>query len=439
MENKRSRLGMAVSGLGQVTGLTPIARTVKSTGRKAVQPIRILSNFVTTMRSKKEAPDVAHIEDDKERFQEAFKYYGENEELLAQQVKNNRVAAYFYGFVTLAALIWGLYIFNTTELDFLVSRLVFSFAPLFPAVVFAFKHALNYAQLRDRTLYRPAFFLKNCVGVLSGRFIVPLLAVAIFSLGFFPDVAYAQGGIEAHRAISFSLHPDDLFGKLLSLVFPNVGPIPSNGELSPWAEPLRLAFQQFNTILLAFATIMLTYHGVTGVVASAYDGEPLGRNWHTIWAPMRVTLGFGMLAPVANGYALVQVLVLSFAVLGSNIANSVYNAFVSYYNTDVVIEHVKQDNEEKKKAEEEVKKSIEDGTAITTSNAATAAYATTTIANHADMSEILHELAEKQACFGALGQVYKKAYQTVQSGTFVKKAVNSLLLLNLANLKIKNS
>ena len=95
---------------------------------------------------------------------------------------------------------------------------------------------------------------------------------------------------------------------------------------------------------------MLTYHGVTGVVASAYDGEPLGRNWHTIWAPMRVTLGFGMLAPVANGYALVQVLVLSFAVLGSNIANSVYNAFVSYYNTDVVIEHVKQDNEEKEES-----------------------------------------------------------------------------------------
>ena len=56
MENKRSRLGMAVSGLGQVTGLTPIARTVKSTGRKAIQPIRILTNFVTTMRSRRKHP-----------------------------------------------------------------------------------------------------------------------------------------------------------------------------------------------------------------------------------------------------------------------------------------------------------------------------------------------------------------------------------------------
>src|SRR3546814_5030900 len=73
---------------------------------------------------------------------------------------------------------------------------------------------------------------------------------------------------------------------------------------------------------------MLSWHVVAGIVASASEGQVLGQKWHQIWAPVRVTMGVGMLAPVAGGYCAAQILVLYLMVWGGSIANIVWVPYI---------------------------------------------------------------------------------------------------------------
>lgn len=90
---------------------------------------------------------------------------------------------------------------------------------------------------------------------------------------------------------------------------------------------LKDAFQSFNASLLLVASFMLSWHTVAGMVSAAHEGRLVGNKYHMIWAPVRVTAGIGLLAPV-NGFCTAQMLLVQIWLLGFGLANTVWSSTV---------------------------------------------------------------------------------------------------------------
>ncbi|CDQ10215.1 hypothetical protein AFERRI_40167 [Acidithiobacillus ferrivorans] len=69
-------------------------------------------------------------------------------------------------------------------------------------------------------------------------------------------------------------------------------------------------FLIFNAAVLTVATFYVTKVIYEGVAHSAVEGEWLGKNMSGFWAPLRVVMFLGLIAPVAGGYSMAQVIVL---------------------------------------------------------------------------------------------------------------------------------
>jgi len=78
-----------------------------------------------------------------------------------------------------------------------------------------------------------------------------------------------------------------------------------------------------NGMVMAVASLMFLYNITVGVMQSAHEGEPLGRNWSSLWAPLRAAFGFTLVLPAGNGFISGQLLVgflATLAVGGANMA-----------------------------------------------------------------------------------------------------------------------
>ena len=93
------------------------------------------------------------------------------------------------------------------------------------------------------------------------------------------------------------------------------------------ADVLGAMMGALNSILCGFGSIILAWHTIAGTVATAHEGKVMGQRWHTMWAPVRVCLGFGMLVPV-KGYCGAQFAVLLVIVGGYNMANGLWSAYI---------------------------------------------------------------------------------------------------------------
>ncbi len=87
-------------------------------------------------------------------------------------------------------------------------------------------------------------------------------------------------------------------------------------------------FQVINGTLLSVGGVILSYHTVTGIVATAHEGEALGRRWHTMWGVIRVAGGSASIVPV-NGYCAAQVISLKVIVASIMMANLAWSAYVT--------------------------------------------------------------------------------------------------------------
>lgn len=98
--------------------------------------------------------------------------------------------------------------------------------------------------------------------------------------------------------------------------------------LVPEGSPLAAALSIFGSILSAIAAAALGYYMIAGTVATAHDGKVLGGKWHTIWAPVRVIVGLGLLVPIGGGLGGGERAVLELARAGNGLASTVWVTFV---------------------------------------------------------------------------------------------------------------
>lgn len=86
-------------------------------------------------------------------------------------------------------------------------------------------------------------------------------------------------------------------------------------------------FAVVNTILIAIVSAMLVWQVTIGAMETARTGTPLGRQ-HSVFAPLRVPVSLFLLAPVAKGYSILQVMLLIATYYGIGAADTIWSRFV---------------------------------------------------------------------------------------------------------------
>lgn len=100
---------------------------------------------------------------------------------------------------------------------------------------------------------------------------------------------------------------------------------------SPVVQIFAGAMYIFNLGLLALASILFLYVAVVGTLKSAHDGEVMGRQWSSMWVPIRFALGIVLLVPGAGGLSAAQYIMLAGVGQGVAWASAAWKSGVSYF------------------------------------------------------------------------------------------------------------
>lgn len=97
----------------------------------------------------------------------------------------------------------------------------------------------------------------------------------------------------------------------------------------------------FNATILVMAFVILTYALFISILNTSHQGEFLGQKWSSIWVPLRMVSGVGLLLPKATGYSFIQILVMWVVVQGVGAADQVWKVALDYMNRNgTVVEPV---------------------------------------------------------------------------------------------------
>lgn len=96
-------------------------------------------------------------------------------------------------------------------------------------------------------------------------------------------------------------------------------------------DSLQNAFMVFNLCVLTVGGILAAYNLALSLVATANEGRMLG-GYNATMTPIRSAFAVVMTMPVANGYCLIQVVVMWLVMQGVHIADIVWSKFVSEDN-----------------------------------------------------------------------------------------------------------
>lgn len=91
---------------------------------------------------------------------------------------------------------------------------------------------------------------------------------------------------------------------------------------------LASMFVQYNSGLMVLASLFVSYIAIVGVANTANEGEAMGKAWSTLWTPLRIVFGGGVLLPASSGYSFIQIIVLTIGLWGIGFANGVFRAGV---------------------------------------------------------------------------------------------------------------
>lgn len=96
-------------------------------------------------------------------------------------------------------------------------------------------------------------------------------------------------------------------------------------------DPLATMLGVFNGGILIVGGIIAAYTLIVGTMQTAHDGEMLGKQWSSMWVPIRTVFGIGLVIPMGSGYCVAQLLVMWLTVQSVGLADSLWSAFVGDY------------------------------------------------------------------------------------------------------------
>ncbi len=344
--------GGAFKKAGYITGASWIGRGAASSAKGTIVLGKTTSAAVKRIwnADKKIEPLETTSNDEVERFRVAQEKYGYTDASLDLIEERSRSRALIYVGIMFLATLWSLWMVANASGDNWISSYVL---PWFIQVLFfgpTFRMCFWSWQMRTRRLGSVREFVRSpsewIPPVAFGAKAMIALAGAVSAYFLLPDVALAQQAvsnpvpgvdttdISAGLARIFDPIPaTDLFTRMIGTVFGGIGPIPEiPGEPAIWAIPIGNAFLVFNLVLMGTGGLMLGWHTISGMVATAHEGQVLGQRWHQIWAPVRVSIGISLLAPISNGFSIIQIFVLHVTMMGTAMANMVWDQYITTFD-----------------------------------------------------------------------------------------------------------
>jgi len=129
----------------------------------------------------------------------------------------------------------------------------------------------------------------------------------------------------------FTPTPKDISIQFLYTIF---GPV--NGVISPEAEGyttltiLGEMFRVFNSVILTVGAFIVVYVTVVGVMATAHEGQFMGKKWSNMWIPIRTVLGIASLVPTGSGYSGLQIIMMWVIVQGIGAADVLWTTALNF-------------------------------------------------------------------------------------------------------------
>ncbi len=96
-------------------------------------------------------------------------------------------------------------------------------------------------------------------------------------------------------------------------------------------------FGIFNTIVMVVAIFFVAYTTFVGILNTAGDGEMFGRKWSSMWVPVRLVGGLGLLVPTDSGYCVAQMIIMWIVVQGIGAADHLTNTVIDYMEQGQVV------------------------------------------------------------------------------------------------------
>lgn len=93
-------------------------------------------------------------------------------------------------------------------------------------------------------------------------------------------------------------------------------------------DAVQNVFRILNVMVLFMGGILASYNLMLGMLKTAEKGQMLG-DYNTQMTPLRTVFAVGMILPIANGYSLIQVAIMSLVLQGIGVASAVWATFVS--------------------------------------------------------------------------------------------------------------
>lgn len=89
-------------------------------------------------------------------------------------------------------------------------------------------------------------------------------------------------------------------------------------------------FYVLNTAIMSLGIIFVAYTFLVGILNTAGEGEMLGKNWSSIWVPIRMVGGVALLIPTTSGYCVIQTFMMWILLQGVGAADHLTNVLVDY-------------------------------------------------------------------------------------------------------------
>lgn len=149
----------------------------------------------------------------------------------------------------------------------------------------------------------------------------PALVFAQTSVGAGNGANTVDFAAQASRPIdSYAVSKGDAALDMLASIFGS-----ANGIFGGSNDRIDNMFLAFNIAVSAVAAAYFSYNIITATVQGSFDGEVLGKRYHSMWFPIRHVTGATFLVPVWKGWSLAQLLMAFSASVGIGIGNTVHS------------------------------------------------------------------------------------------------------------------
>lgn len=128
-------------------------------------------------------------------------------------------------------------------------------------------------------------------------------------------------------ADTFTPVATDKFMMLLNSLFGQLGAFGAQSS-----DPMIGMIKIINSIALTLSGSLAGYIILASTAGTAHDGEVMGKKYSSLWMPIKFCVATGLIVPVLNGYAPIQMVVGKFVTMGIGMADTASSSLMGQQN-----------------------------------------------------------------------------------------------------------